>query len=379
MNNIELEKIIYGTIERFKAMKNALGILALVLSLAMLLSSCSRHADDSTTATYRPGEEVRKIAVEGMAVTKSLLVNEIRGSGISEGVREAWVVSETEGLIRAVRFSLGDRVRQGQILATVDAELALRNRDLAVQQYNTAKLEFEAAEKSRQNGSISQLQYSQITDRLYAADAGRAAAMDNYENTILKAPFDGAVASRDRTIVIGNYLARGIRVARIIDDTSFRAEISVGEGQVLLIGEGSAAKILGNDGRTRNGRVSAVSAGSESRSGSYTVVVQWNPEKNDRLRSGMSVDVVIGIEGTDAAVVIPASSVRGRSGKDYVFVDEDGTAVLKEVKLGSRLGDRVEVFSGLEVGETLITSGISSLSSGIPVGVTLVGNSGDAS
>ena len=223
-------------------MKSAFGILALVMSAALLLSSCSRNADDSTAATYQPGEELRKIAVEGMTVTKSLLVNEIRGSGISEGVREAWVVSETEGLIRDVRFSLGDRVRQGQILATVDAELALRNRDLAVQQYNTAKLEFEAAEKSRQNGSISQLQYSQITDRLYAADAGRAAAMDNYENTILKAPFDGAVASRDRTIVIGNYLARGIRVARIIDDTSFRAEISVGEGQVLLISEGSAAK-----------------------------------------------------------------------------------------------------------------------------------------
>ena len=88
---------------------------------------------------------------------------------------------------------------------------------------------------------------------------------------------------------------------------------------------------------------------------------------------------MIGIEGTDAAVVIPASSVRVRSGKDYVFVDEDGAAVLKEVKLGSRLGDRVEVLSGLKEGETLITSGISSLSSGIPVGVTLVGNSGDAS
>jgi membrane fusion protein (multidrug efflux system) len=163
-----------------------------------------------------------------------------------------------------------------------------------------------------------------------------------------------------------------------VDDSAFRTEISVGEGQVLLIDEGSAAAVSGNDGVVRAGRVAAVSAGSDGSSGSYTVVVEWVPEEGDRLKSGMSVDVTIEINGKDSRVIIPASAMRLRGGNYYVFVEKDGIAEAREITTGSRLGDRVEVISGLEDGEILLTSGLASLTPGIPVTVTVVGESGDA-
>ncbi len=353
-------------------------ITVALIASALVFVSCSRGADETSGASWQVNEEIGIVAVEAMEISKSLLVNEIRGAGIAEGIREAWVVSETEGLIRDVRFSLGERVSGGQTLVKVDDNLAVRNRDMAAQQYETAYLEFQAAERSKESGSISQLQYSQTTDRLLAADSARAAALDNYENTVLTAPFSGAIASRDRSVGIGNYLSRGIRVARVVDDTEFRTEISVGEGQVLLIKEGSAASVTGNDGILRTGRVAAVSAGSDNSTGSYTVVIEWTPEEGDRLKSGMSVDVTISIDGEAAQVIIPASAIRIRNGKEYVFINKDGVAEAIEITTGSRLGDRVEVNSGLEEGQVLLTSGMASLTPDLPVTITVIGKSGDA-
>ncbi len=287
------------------------------------------------------------------------------------------MISETEGIVESVGFTLGDRVRAGDILLKVNPDLAIRNLKLAEQQYKTALLEFEASKLARKNGSISELQFSQITDRLLAAEAAAAASRDAFENTSLKAPFSGAVASRDRNLGVGNYLSRGVPVVRIVDDSAFRTEVSVGEGQVLLVKEGSAARITGNDGRVRSGRVEAVSAGSDASTGSFTVVVEWIPEQGDGLKSGMSVDVSIVPPDNGGRIIIPASVIRIREGRHYVFVDKDGAADLRLIETGSRLGDRVEVLSGLDEGETLITSGLASLSSGTPVNITLVGSSGE--
>ena len=121
-----------------------------LLVVLLVLVSCGRGADETSGASYQPPEdEQRTIASEAMTITRSLLVPEIRGAGIAEGIREAWVVSEAEGLVRDVRFNLGDRVDEGQILAILDSDLARRNRDLAEQQYATANLEFQAADPLR--------------------------------------------------------------------------------------------------------------------------------------------------------------------------------------------------------------------------------------
>jgi len=359
-------------------MKTTPMFLAAAAALAVLTVSCSRDSDGESGASYDPSADPdRLIAVEAMTATRSALVDEVRGAGIAEGVREAWVVSETEGVILEVDFALGDRVDSGQVLLRVDDSLALRNLELARQQYETASLEHEAAGRSRENGSMSALQYSQITDRLLAAEAARASALDAYENTRLTAPFAGAVAARDRNLGVGNYLNRGLRAVRIVDDSAFRTEISVGEGQVFLIREGAEARIVGGDGVVRSGRVAAVSAGSDEGTGSFAVVLEWIPEPDDPLRSGMSVNVSIEAAGDREEIIVPASAIRRRDGRDYVFVASEDKAENRAVTVGSRLGERVEVLEGLREGETLIISGLASLTPGIPVSVTVVGDSGE--
>ena len=124
--------------------------------------------------------------------------------------------------------------------------------------------------------------------------------------------------------------------------------------------------------------MTAVSAGSDPGTGSYSVVVQWTPQDGDPLRSGMSVDVALTVEGEQEEIIIPVSSIRLRGGEQWVFVAADDRAEVRKIRTGSRLGERIEVLEGLEPDEVLITSGLASLTPDAPVTVTLIGNSGDA-
>lgn len=350
----------------------------LAFVLFILGVSCSRKPDDKSSATWQaPKDKIQTISVEAMRVTKGLLIKEIRSAGLAEGIREVWILSETEGIIQDLHFRLGDIVQEGDTLLSIERGLAEQNRNLAKGQYQTALLEYQAAEQSKTKGGISNLQFSQVTDRLLAAKTALFSAEDNYENTIIKAPFTGAIASRNGELVVGNYLSRGVRVARIVDYSAFRTEVSVGEGEIFLVQKGSPVKVTGNDGLVRSGRVSAVSAGIDNASGSFIVEVEWEPLENDRLKSGMTVHVSIKASGGKEHIIAPSSSIRIRNGEQFVFVDTNKTAESRKIETGNRLGERVEVLSGLDLGDVVIISGIASLTPNAPVQSTVIGNNGE--
>lgn len=351
-------------------------VFMLVALLSVFMCTGCGKMSEAEGRKGAPGEP--PVAVEGLTVSSGYLVPEIRGSGVVKGRNEAWVVSEVSGLVQQVNYSLGDRVPKGYTLLSVDASLAEKGRSLARQRYRTAKLEYEAAERANKGGSMSALEFSRIADRMLAAEASRGTAEKAYDNCFLTAPFDGVVALRDEKIGIGTYLSPGMRIVRIVDDSSFRTEISIGEGQVLLIREGAPALITSRDGAEYAGKVAAVSAGSARGTGSYIVVVEWASRADELLRSGMTVDVAIEASGAEPRVIIPSSAVRMRGERAYVFVAKDGRAFSREVLAGSTLGGRLEVLKGLEDGEILISSGLASLSEGRDVNVTLMGSTGDS-
>ena len=333
---------------------------------------------------YKGGAKTRTVvavepnilAVEGFKLSKSLLVERVNSAGLTRGIREAWVVSETRGIIRDVNFSLGDRVRVGQVLLRVDDDLLQSNLRLNRQRLKTSRLEADAADINLKNGSISQVQYSQIRDRLLAAESAYDKAQDDLDNARLTAPIAGSIAAMDASVGVGNFLGSNIRVARIVDNSSLKTEITVGEGEVLKIREGDVAEIRGGDGFVRSGLVTAISAGGDS-SGGFTVQVEWVPGEDDPILAGMSVDVSVELSRGEPVIIAPASAIIYRGDKAYAYVDSGGRVERREISTGLRLGERLEVPEGLDEGEIIITTGLGSLNHGMAVETTLIGESGD--
>jgi membrane fusion protein (multidrug efflux system) len=323
--------------------------------------------------------EARPLAVEALQVTRGELVRNIEAAGIVSGINEAYVVSETQGIIQGVSFELGDRVSEGQVLVKVDDTIPHLNMEQAKEQFEIAKLDLEATEKLFDNGSASKAELARARSAVNGAQALYQSALKTYRDCTIRAPIGGYVAEKENGITLGNYLSPGLRVAKIVDISSLKAEVAVGEGQVSLVAENAPATVLvpaAGDQKLFEATVSAVAAGSDPATGSFPLVVVWKNPVGIAIKSGMSATVTIETQTQEPVVLIPSAAIVEQGGQSYVFTAEADRAALKPVQIGRRIGNIAEVLEGLEEGETLIISGLTSLRRGDPVQPSVIGESG---
>lgn len=361
-------------------MKKRIGFVAIAVAGLFVAVSCSKPDAVSGATAWEPGQSAETIAVEALTVARTPLVGDVRASGVVAGVREAFVVAETQGLVRSVGFSLGDKVGEGQELLRVDDRIASLNLERAKEQYEAARLELDAAERLNAAGRGSPADLTRARGNYSGAKAQYETALKAYNDTRLRAPVTGVIASKEEIATVGASLAPGARVARIVDTSSFRITVGVGEREVGLVDVGAPARVyvpaaLGED--YVDGTVEAVAAGSNPATGSFPVVVAFRNGFAGRVKSGMSASVAIRARSTEPAIVAPSAALVRRGDGYAVFVDDGGKAAVREVALGRRSGVRVELLSGLAEGERLVISALTRLRPGSPVASTLVGDTAD--
>lgn len=357
----------------------SLFILAALILLT--ISGCSRPSDAEITEAEN-GESKdppRAFAVEALKVSEGSLITEINGSGTISGVKEALVVSETQGIIEEVSFELGTQVEKGETLVQVNSEIARLNMEQAREQLENAQIDYQSKQDLLEKGGASQAEVLRARSALRGAEAGYKQTQKAFEDCSITAPISGYIAEKQTNATIGNYLSPGMQVAKVVDLTTLRLLISVGEGVIGRIREGNRASVIipaACEGESYTAEVIAIAAGSSPGTGSYLVVLEFKNECGPSIKSGMSAEAVITPDEGPASLIIPTLALARRNEQNVVFVSEKGTAKRRPVKLGRRVGNRIEILDGLEAGELLIVSGITSLSDGDPVGPTTIGESG---
>ncbi|WP_168203477.1 efflux RND transporter periplasmic adaptor subunit [Oceanispirochaeta crateris] len=349
-------------------MKNR-GILVVLMSL-FIFSCGSRKEDDLSAASSWEVNDKEALAVFTETVREEPFIQAIEASGVLEGIREADVISETSGLIHSVNFEIGDFVNQGDTLLTVEDRLPKINYTFALQDSKTAELEFEALRKSYDTGGTSLVVFNQGLTKVESARLRLEQARDLLDNTVIKAPLSGYISSRDSSIGVGSYIQSGIAVTRIVDNSSFRVNLSVGEDEIALIQTGSVAKVTVNPLPEYDiqALVKAVSPGSRRAGGGFPVIVTWPNSLGVTLKSGMTARVRISPRQLEMKeLIIPASAIVYRNGLPFVFRIREGAAEAVEISILQSLGDRVAVKDGLIPGEALIVSGLNALIPGDPV------------
>lgn len=356
-------------------------IMLLGISL-VIFTSCGnkKPADEVSSSTWDQEGKYVPIAVEVLEVTEGQLIPYIEASGAIEGIREAWVTSNSQGKVSSFDVSLGGVVKKDQVLLTIENGLQKLNRDLAFQQFETAKLDFEGLESSYKKGGLSRSDYNGATSRLLQAETAYRSAEKTYNDTFVKAPFSGSVALLDDSVAVGASLAPGTPVARVIDRSSMKMNISLGERQVGLIKAGQKALVEISSGfreQKVEAVVEAIGSGSDSSTGSFPVLITWDKGIDDSMRSGLSARVLMENTKEEPHILIPSSAIIVRNRKPSVFVAREGRAVLIQIVPGEALGGNTLIEDGLEGGEKLIVSALSSLKDGSFVETTEFGKTGE--
>jgi membrane fusion protein (multidrug efflux system) len=323
-------------------------------------------------------DEQSALFVEGYTLSSGQLVESIQVSGTIRGVREATITSETQGRIIQDNVVLGQVVSQDTVLVAVDSEIAQISLNQAESQYANARLDYQSAQTLFNSGSISRADLNRSQASLNGALAAYQRALKAFEDTRIRAPFAGYISQKDPGIGEGNYLSPGRPVARVVDLSTLKMILSVGESDVSFLEPGYPAQVVvPSIKKTFQGSVTEVAAGSDPSTGSFQFNVEFaNPETNG-IRSGLSARAIIQVNGQKQQLILPSFAQIGRGEGAFVYRLEDGRAVKTPIRVLSKRANRMVVESDLGPGDVVITSGLTSLGDGRRVEVTVLGESGE--
>jgi RND family efflux transporter MFP subunit len=283
-------------------------------------------------------------------------------AGTIRPLDRALVAARVAGTVADANFVLGQCVAGGEVLLTVQAnELGARLEQARAAADQAAR---DAAREAKllADGASTAETVRTAEDRLRAARAALDEAQTLVSYTRAVAPFPGTVTRK--LIDTGDYAALGAALFEIEARERMRAELAVPAGLPSLP-PGAEVRVL--SGATAiPGRVTEVSPALDPVTRTREVIVEL--AANAPVVSGDFVRAVWPA-GESALIWVPAEAVRTVGQIERVFVVVDGKVLLRIVRTGAHDGERVQIVSGLDAGETVVVSPPAGLRDGQPIRV----------
>ena len=223
-------------------------------------------------------------------------------------------------------------------------------------QAEAARQQYEAAK----NGAAQQYQM------LQAARARVALARKAVGDTVIRAPFSGAVAQR--LVGVGDYVTRGAKVAVVVRVNPLRVQLTVPEQFISAIGVGQPVnfEVDAYAGRQFQGTIKFVSPALQADQRALTIEATV-PNPNGVLKPGLFATARIEQPAKTPGVLVPAAAIQVTSGTSRVYVVTGDHVEERIVTTGETVGDRVEITKGLKAGERVATKNVAQLSDGAKV------------
>lgn len=337
--------------------------LCRLLSLTVIIGSlvsCGHDSKDNRQA--RPAVRVKTVTVAGYGVTdrSSYSGTVEEGSGTS-------VSFATAGTIRTLGVSEGDHVRKGQLIGTLD-DGSLRNAyDIAKATLEQARDAYNRMKILHESNSLPDIKWVDVQSKLSQAQSAAEIAKIALEDAKLYSPVSGVVA--EKMASVGQNVAPGIPVVRIVDINSVKVAISIPENEVSGFADGMKAAITtqANPGAVYTGRLVEKGINANPLSRSYMVKFHVdNP--GGKLLPGMICDVTMDKTSTAHGMILPVSAVLlAADNSNFVWLDSAGVAVKRVVTVSEMLPEGVVIDSGLSGGEKVIVAGMGKVSKGMKV------------
>ena len=361
--------------------------LLLPIPFVMWLAGCGEAPREKSSASSVPA-----VAVSTVTAATETWPSIYEATGTVRARTSAVISAKLMGYVREVKVQAGDRVREGQLLVTLDTrdlDVSSRRAEAAREEVRTAVPEADsavAAAKANldlaqvtfgrmqdlfQKKSISNQEFDEASAKLKAAQAAyemaqarrrqlnsKLAQVDqevrstevtrSYADVL--APFAGVVISK--SVEPGSLALPGAPLFTIEREGAYRLEASVEESRLAAIRIGQPVSVtLDSVDRTLDARVSEIVPAVDAATRAYTVKIDL--PVLPALRSGVFGRASFQL-GSRSPLAIPAGAVTERGQLQSVVVVDNGVARTRLITVGQKIKDRVEVLSGLTAGENVI-------------------------
>ena len=329
--------------------------------VAALMAGCAIHA--------QPAEEEVQAAplpVEVSATREGSIAAYYSGSTTLEAREEALVVAKTQGVVTELLVEEGEFVKAGQILARLDGERARLELERSQALMTRLTNDLQRKEKMFDAQLLSKEAFDQARYEYQANVAAHELARLTLKYAEIRAPINGVISQR--LIKQGNLVTAYMPVFQISAIDSLEAVLNVAQREIGTLEAGQPVylhvRALGDAGF--EGIVDRVSPTVDPDTGTFRVTVSVN-DPNGRLCPGMFTRINVEYDVRDNTVLAAKDALMTQDGRTTVYVVEDGAAHRRVVELGYINGTEVEVLSGLDAGDKVVTAGYASLRDGSEV------------
>lgn len=272
------------------------------------------------------------------------------------------VKSEVSSSISKIHFTEGAEVKAGDLLIELDDRSARAALMEAEAYYRKAKSEFDPVEKLTDRGVKEKV----TRDKLKAEMDICAAKIESCKNTLEKhkivAPFDGIVGLKE--ISEGQFVTPGSELIKLVDCNPLKVDFKVIEADIrhVYVGQEIAILVGGEQTQEVSAKIIAIDPESDKISHSFNVRALLDaPEDmastSSALKPGRFVSIKIIPDEGQKGILVPESSLEKIGNDDYIYRLIEGIAVRTLVTTGIRKNGLIEIITGVNEGETVITSG----------------------
>ncbi len=309
------------------------------------------------------------VSLSGVVVRATSLDEQITATGTLMANNSIEVSNQVAGRLTHLGFTEGQRVAKGALLAKIDdADLQAQLRKSLANE-TLAKSTLARQKDNLEANGIAQQDYDASVNALADIEADIAALRAQIANTEVRAPFPGTVGLRN--VSEGAYLPAFTNIADLQELDPMKLEFTIPQryNDRLSVGD-SVQFTVESSALVHRGIIYAFEPGVDAATGGVRArALCSNPDRS--LVPGAFTNVLVKLKQIQGALMVPSQAVVPVLNGQQLLLSKHGKATPVDVTLGLRNDSTVQVTSGIQVGDTILTSGMMQLRPGTSVKVTV--------
>jgi RND family efflux transporter MFP subunit len=281
-----------------------------------------------------------------------------------EPIRTDGVNAQLSGILLSLKAEEGHRVRQGDVLAEIDArelEAQARSAEAALR---FAQSTVERSEQLFKQQIITMAELERDRAAFESAKASNEQLRTRLGYARVTAPISGIIT--EKRIEAGDIVSSSTRLFSVADVSTLVTRIQVSELEVNTLRPGAMVPLTVDalGGQQVAGRIRRIFPSADSATRLVPVEVALSGTQLSNLRPGYTVRATLALDRRDDALLVPSRAVSGPAGARAVYVVKSGLVERRAVRIGSDMAGQSEILDGVAEGDSVITSGTSMIREG---------------
>lgn len=333
-------------------------LLAMTVLIVFLFLGPIKHQSGLIAANKAAEVSQEKPAVNAITytLTPATITDRINLPGSIEPWTRLPLMAKLSGTITELFVKEGDRVKRGDRLARIEEDDYRIALDRAEANYNLARAEYNRDKSIYDKGVIPTATLETIRTSMQTAKADFENAQLQYSRTTITSPMDGVIRSLDAKV--GLQLSVGDPIAEILEVDRMKGVIGIPESDVTAVRKLDTVDITVQalDDKVISGQKYFLSPSPSTIARLYNLELQIDNSDGEVL-AGMFIRADVVKKRIDDTITVPFYSVISRNDQQFVFVEENGVAKKRLVKLGIMEKWMVQITSGLKPGDRILVEG----------------------